>query len=146
MKKISVIILLLSYSMLTKAQITKEDITVTFFKQFEKDPLTAYMNVFSNNKWMADKKSTLETTRIQLKDLLDQLGQYHGYELITEKKAGDSYILKSFLAKYDRQPVRFIFILYKPNQDWQIQNLSYDVDVDTELKEAAKVDRLKDNW
>jgi hypothetical protein len=77
---------------------------------------------------------------------VDQLGEYYGYELITEKRAGESYIIKSFLAKYERQPLRFNFVLYKPNTKWVLQNLSFDVDVDEELSDAAKFDRLKENW
>ena len=37
---------------------------------------------------MVDKKSALETNKIKLKDLLDQLGEYNGYEFVTEKQAG----------------------------------------------------------
>lgn len=146
MKKSALFIFITLILLQAKAQITKEDITTNFFVQYEKDPSGAYMNVFKNNKWMADQKSVLETTRIQLVDLINKVGEYHGYELITEKKAGESYILKSFLAKYDRQPVRFTFILYKASKDWQIQNLVFDTNFDEELKESAKVDRLRENW
>ncbi len=128
------------------SQITKETITTAFFKEYQKDPLAAYSNVFLDNKWMADSKSAIETNKIKLKDLLNQLGSYQGYELITEKRAGQSYILKSFLVKYERQPIRYTFILYKGKDIWQIQNLIYDTEIDVELKEAARIDRLRENW
>jgi hypothetical protein len=144
-KNIFVIFLLL-VSKLSVAQTTKENISIAFFSEYQKDPLTAYSNVFRNNKWMVDNKSTIETNKIKLKDLLDQLGSYQGYELITEKRAGQSYILKSFLAKYERQPIRYTFILYKAKDNWQIQNLIWDTEVDVELKEAARIDRLRENW
>lgn len=134
------------FSLGSIAQTTTEDITASFFKEFEKDPLNAYTHVFAQNKWIADKKSSIETTKIKLKDLIDQLGEFEGYELITEKRAGESYILKSFLLKYERQPIRFTFILYRPKQKWELQNLSFDTNIDEELSEAAKVDRLKNNW
>jgi hypothetical protein len=146
MKRFSFFITCLSFSIISIAQITNEDITPSFFKEFAKDPINANIHVFAQNKWIADKKSTIETNKIKLKDLLDQLGEFDGYELITEKRAGESYILKSFLVKYERQPIRFTFILYNPKQSWELQNLSFDTDIDTELSEAAKVDRLKDNW
>jgi hypothetical protein len=146
MQRLTFLLIYCLLSIVSLAQSTNEDITSSFFKDYEKDPLNAYMHVFSQNKWIAEKKSALETNRIKLKDLLDQLGDYDGYELITEKRAGESYILKSFLLKYDRQPVRFTFILYRPKKSWVLQNLSFDTDIDTELSEAAKVDRLKTNW
>ena len=52
------------------------------FREFEKDPLNAYAHIFTQNKWIADKKSSIETNKIKLKDLLDQLGEFEGYELI----------------------------------------------------------------
>jgi hypothetical protein len=58
-----------------------------------KRTLNAYAHIFTQNKWIADKKSSIETNKIKLKDLLDQLGEFEGCELITEKRAGESYIL-----------------------------------------------------
>ena len=146
MKKLSFLLLFSYFSIVSIAQITSEDITPPFFKEFQKNPIDAYIHAFDHNKWIADKRSTIETNKIRLKDLLDQLGEFSGYELITEKRAGESYILKSFLIKYERQPIRFTFILYKPNKVWVLQNLKFDTNIDTELSEAAQVDRLKDNW
>jgi len=128
------------------AQITDESITKSFFTTYTKEPATAYTNLFTNNKWMKDRQSTIETSKIKLKDLIEQLGQYEGYEFITEKRAGQSYIVKSYLIKYERQPLRFTFVLYKPKDTWTLQNFTFDTDIDTELTDAAKIDRLKSNF
>ena len=125
---------------------TIEKITETFFKTYKQSPTKAYADLFVDNKWMKDKKSDIETVKIKLNDFLSGLGDYYGYELITEKSAGESYILKSFLIKYERQPIRFTFLLYRPNAKWQIQNFTYDTNIDDELGEAAKAYRLKNNW
>jgi hypothetical protein len=127
-------------------QATNSKIIEPFFKEYKIDPIKAYENLFVGNKWMKDKKSELETIKIKLNDLVSTLGEYYGYEIITEKKAGESLILQSFLVKYERQPLRFTFLLYKPNDSWQIQNFSYDANIDDELEEAAKAYRLKYNW
>jgi hypothetical protein len=47
--------------------------------------------------------------------------------------------------KYDRQPIRFNFLFYSPNGQWQLQNFSFDDGIDEELKEAAKIYKLKEN-
>lgn len=125
---------------------TNEVITENFFKTYKQSPTKAYEALFINNKWMKDKKSAIETVKIKLEDLLKDVGTYYGYELITEKNAGESYILKSYLIKYERQPLRFTFFLYKPNNEWTIQNFTYDTQIDDELSEAAKAYRLKYNW
>jgi len=95
---------------------------------------------------MKDKKSDIETVKIKLADFISGLGEYYGYEANTEKAAGESYVLKSFLIKYEKQPIRFTFLLYKPNESWQIQSFTYDTNIEDELGEAAKAYRLKSNW
>lgn len=123
-----------------------EVITKKFFETFKTDPGKAYNDLFVDNKWMKDKKTDLEAIRLKLIDFFSGLGQYYGYEPITEKSAGESYVLKSYLIKYERQPVRFTFLLYRPNKTWQIQNFSYDTNIEDEVEEAAKAYRLKYNW
>src|SRR6476661_2613490 len=123
-----------------------EQITEAFFKAYKENPTKAYGKLFDNNKWMKDKKSDIETVKIKLADFISGLGEYYGYEAITEKSAGESYLLKSFLIKYERQPVRFTFLLYKPSDSWQIQNFTYDTNISEEIEEAAKAYRLKSNW
>ena len=125
---------------------SNENITETFFKTYKENPAKAYGNLFDNNKWMKDKKGDIETVKIKLADFISGLGEYYGYEPITEKSVGESYVLKSFLIKYERQPVRFTFLLYKRNDSWQIQNFTYDTNIDDEMEEAAKAYRLKSNW
>lgn len=131
---------------LLQGQGQSENITESFFKTYKENPTKAYENLFTNNKWMKDKKSDVETVKIKLSDLLNGLGVYYGYELIMGKSAGESYVLKSFLIKYEKQPLRFTFVLYKPGNSWQIQNFTYDANIDEELEEAAKAYRLKSNW
>ncbi len=48
-------------------------------------------------------------------------------------------MLKSFLVKYARQPLRFTFILYKPNDKWVIQNFSWDSALEDELYNASSL-------
>ncbi|HRG39207.1 MAG TPA: hypothetical protein PK289_11810 [Bacteroidia bacterium] len=125
---------------------SNEKITQTFFKTYKDDPTKAYGDLFENNKWMKDRKSDIETIKIKLADFINGMGEYYGFEPITEKSIGESYVLKSFLIKYERQPVRFTFILYRPNEIWQIQNFTYDTKISEEIDEAAKAYRLKSNW
>jgi hypothetical protein len=38
-----------------------------------------------------------------------------------------------------------MFLFYKPDNSWRLQNFSYDDNLDTELEEANKAYRLKEN-
>ena len=145
-KHLFIIILIFTSTSVIAQTETTEKITETFFKTFKESPVNAYLNLFADNKWMKDKKSDIETNKIKLGDFFSGLGEYYGYEPITEKSAGESYLLKSFLVKYERQPIRITFLLYRPNNKWQIQNFSYDTAIEDELEEAAKAYRFKNNW
>tara|TARA_B100001057_G_C22134148_1_gene675684 strand:- start:54 stop:512 length:459 start_codon:yes stop_codon:yes gene_type:complete len=130
-----------------KAQTTTEEITTEFFKTYEKSPQKAVDYVFGTNKWMMDRnKDGIENVKTQLTSFLGLVGDYYGYEKITEKSVGESYKLLSYMIKYDRQPVRFTFVFYKPKDKWQVQNFQYDDNLDDELEESGKVYRLKENW
>ena len=129
-----------------KAQTTTQEITDVFFETFEKAPLKAVDYVFGTNKWMVERnKDGIENVKNKLSSFLGLVGNYYGYEKITEKSIGKSLKLVSYMIKYDRQPIRFTFIFYKPKDKWQVQNFQYDDKLDDELEESGKVYRLKDN-
>lgn len=130
-----------------KAQNSTEEITEKFFKTYEKSPQKAVEDIFETNKWMMERnKDGIENIKTQLESFLGLVGDYYGYEKITEKSVGKSLKLVSYIIKYDRQPMRFTFVFYKPKDKWQVQNFQYDDNLDDELEESGKVYRLKENW
>jgi len=82
-----------------------------------------------------------------LKSKLDSLGlsigKYEGRELIAQKNAGTSLVIYSYLVKHENQPVRFIFMFYKPKDQWELYRFNYDDAMDLELIEAAKINNKK---
>lgn len=144
---LTLVMLLIASNMVLKAQTTTEEITDEFFRKYEKSPMKAVDYAFETNQWMVERnKDGIDNVKTQLTSSLGLVGDYYGYEKITEKSVGDSFKLVSYMVKYDRQPVRFTFVFYKPKDKWQIQNFQYDDNLDDELEEAGKVYRLKENW
>lgn len=115
----------------------------TLYKNKGSDTSLDYL--FGTNKWMDNSKDQIEGVKLKLNGTLKQLGNYYGYDLITKKSLGDRYWLYTFMIRYDRQPVRFSLLLYKPNEEWRLMNFSFDDNMDDELSEAAKAYRLKEN-
>jgi hypothetical protein len=104
-----------------------EDITQKFFQLYEEKSTDAAIDyVFATNKWLFGEKTTQDNIKAQLKKGIAIIGQYYGYELISKKVLSESYVSLHYMLRYDRQPIQFIFIMYKPNQSWQIQNLKFD--------------------
>lgn len=135
-----VFFLLFSSTIIAQIKTDEENITAKFFQTFTTDPMKAYEELFKSNEYIP--KSDIESTKIKFKDYISDLGDYLGNEAITVKRIGKSYILKSFIIKYERMPIRFTFTLYKPADKWKIQNFAYDGNMTEELENAAKIDKL----
>lgn len=118
-----------------KHSFKKSEIVSNFFRAYEKEPQKAIENVFNSNKWLNFEKNQKDTVFLKLNNLISQLGAYQGYETIKSINIGKSYRVISAIAKYERQPLRFNFILYKPLNDWQVQNFNFDVNIENELEQ-----------
>lgn len=117
-----------------------------FFEFYTEDRIKAVDYIFSTNPLIfREKQESIETLKTQLLQVTDLLGSYYGYEKLTEKQLGKSYKVVTTMVKYERQPLRFLFIMYKPNDKWQIQNFQFDDAIDEDLEKASRLYWLLDN-
>ncbi|HYG03875.1 MAG TPA: hypothetical protein VD927_15615 [Chryseosolibacter sp.] len=145
MRKIILLGMLL-HSVACVAQDAPQKMIDRFFDLYKtKSADEAIDYIFTTNKWMDDAKDDIENVKFKLNSTLKQLGEYEGYNLITTKSVGDHLTLYTFMVRYDRQPLRFSLLFYKPSAEWKLLNFSYDDDLSSELDEAAKAYRLKAN-
>ncbi len=143
MKKIILFAFTLVLTAKLSAQSTPEDILTPFFKEYAKNPAKAVDEIYATNPWTIRIKDGIETMKNEVnKYTVEYVGKYWGYELITKKQLSESFVLYSYMIKYDRQPMRFIFKLYKPNDKWTLLSFKIDSDLDDELEQAAKVYNL----
>jgi hypothetical protein len=136
--------LIVAFVMLSTMGFSQNDpgeIVKKFFAEFEEQGAsTALDNLYSTNEWMSRATDAITNLKSQLEGLNeDYVGKYYGYELIVERKLAESYLLLSYLVKYDRQPIRFTFQFYKPDKEWLIYSFQFDGDLDTEIEESAKL-------
>lgn len=140
MKKLIFITTLTLFSLTSFGQANPEDLINTFFKEYSKNPGKAVEDIYATNPWTSRIKDGIETMKQEVnKYTVDYVGKYYGYELITKKHFSESFILYSYMVKYDRQPMRFIFKLYKPNAKWTLFAFKIDSDLDDEIEQAAKL-------
>ncbi|MEX2363963.1 MAG: hypothetical protein WD597_10075 [Balneolaceae bacterium] len=98
---------------------------------------TAVTQLFSTNQWMSRNLDATDQVSRQLSNTLPLIGNFIGKELITKKQVGESLVLYSYLFKYERQPIRFNFVFYRPTDKWLIYKFNYDDEMDDELIEAG---------
>lgn len=141
MKKQVLLITLFFASFFSFSQSTPKEIAELFFKEFKESGATvAIDNLYKPNKWISKNTDAIIQLKSQMAGLNeDFVGKLYGHELMFEKKLADSYILFSYMVKYDRQPIRFTFQFYKPNTEWVIYSFKYDGNISEEVEEAAKL-------
>lgn len=143
MKKLLFVLLIL-ISVNSFAQSSPQDIINGFFATYEKDAGKAIKELYETNKWTERIKDDIDKIIGTVNGFTESyMGKYYGYEIITKKKFAESFELYSYMVKYDRQPIRFIFKFYKPNNKWVLYSYALDDSLDTEIQEAAKLYYLK---
>lgn len=143
MKKL-LFVLLISISGNLFAQSSPQNMINDFFTTYEKDAGRAVKELYATNKWTERIKDKIDKIIGTVNGFTESyMGKYYGYEIITIKKFSESFELYSYLVKYDRQPIRFIFKFYKPNDKWVLYSYSLDDSLDDEIQEAAKLYYLK---
>jgi hypothetical protein len=121
-----------------------EEIVNRFFENFSSGNIKpAIENLFITNQWLGTQEK-VNLMSNNLNALVKQLGKYQ-FSLFINKKSVGPLVLCSYMVIYDRQPIRFTFIFYKPKDKWILYNFEYDDQMVKELKEAAGVHRLYEN-
>src|SRR5690606_7617685 len=111
------------------------NIADSFFYLYEHTSPRAALNFgFQTNRYLDGQPEKKEVIMANLEKLLPKLGPYYGYDLITQKRVGTTYVLRSYIMKYERQPLRITLIFYKPNNKWVVEHMEYDDELTKELK------------
>ena len=130
-----------------KAQTPEEHIT-QFFKEYASEGAgKALDNLYATNPWISQSGDAVINLKNNLNSLTKELvGSYVGKELIVKRTIGESYVLYSYMVKYERQPFRFTFQYYKPRDNWMIFGFFFDDQLDDELEESAKLQMIKSTY
>lgn len=143
MKKLFVVFFTLSCTLMTSAQTSPEKLIIDFFKEYPKNPGKSLESLYATNTWASRNQDAIEQLKGEVNKLtVDYVGKYYGYELITKKQFSESFIVYSYMIKYDRQPLRFLFKFYKANETWSLFSFSMDANLDVEIEEATKLYHL----
>ncbi len=130
----SILILTTASTTSLKAQATPEELMEGFFAIFNEDVNQAVNYLFATNPMIDPTQTGIKSIKERLELSRKLLGNYYGYELVDVYQAGDSYRKYIYSLKYERQPVKFIVVLYKPDLKWKVQNINFQDDIDTEFK------------
>ena len=122
----------------TRAQ-SCESIAGQFFKLVSEGKVTEAMDqAWATNPYSSGMADTLTSIKSQLNSSLAIVGKYRAYELLTRKEVASRYVYLSYFVAFDRQPIKFEFHCYRPNDKWALQNFKYSDSLGDEIATSAK--------
>ncbi len=140
MKKAIFISVAILFSFTSFAQSSSDELIMKFFKEFPNNSGKAIDELYGTNPWTTRIKDAIDNLKKEVSGYtVDYVGKYYGYETIIKKQFSESFVLYSYMVKYDRQPMRFTFELYKPNDKWTLFSFKIDTELDDEIEQAAKL-------
>ncbi len=97
-----------------------------FFHELERDSIASgFASLFSTNPYLQNVEQ-MEKLVLEYGVTKKLLGKYYGYEILKEYIMGSCLVQYFVLAKYERQPMRFRFVFYKPTDKWVLHTFKYD--------------------
>lgn len=123
---------------------TPEELSKKFFIDFDSNSSKAIDNIYKTNSHSIELTEAINNMKEVASNYPKSLGKYYGYELITQVKITNNFVLLTYMVRFDRQPMRFTFIYYKPSEKWNLYSLNFSPNLDEELEQTAKIIENKD--
>lgn len=97
-----------------------------FFATIKKgQPKEAAERLLSTNAEAAARLDNKLSVENGLERMKDTLGAFKDFNIVKEKKIGERIVYVLAFAIYEKQPVRFEFIFYKPEEKWLFLNVNF---------------------
>ena len=121
------------------------DIIVTFFSKIKIGEVDNAIDfLYSSNPWTSYMIDDIKQVKSQMIKLTDLVGDYQGYELLTEHVVAKRYAYLYYFIAYERQPIKFVFEFYKPKYKWMIYGFSFNAELTNEIEQGIKATMFRD--
>lgn len=131
---------------LSLESIANDDEIDKFFKLYDSGKVAeAVDSIYSTNKWIDGKSDDIEKVKSQLSNFGSLVGEYYGKEKLGSSEVNGRLKYVSYLALFERQPVRLEFVFYKPKKEWIIYSFSFDDSIDDELVNSGRKKIVESN-
>ena len=116
-----------------------QPLVVKFFATLEAgEPLEALNELYATNPWMERAKDQVDKLKTQFTNLPELVGAYRSHSLLAEESVAERLVYMSYFVAYERQPIRFEFVFYRPRDKWILYSFSYDDKIDEDLKAQGR--------
>ncbi|MEZ7491196.1 hypothetical protein QO198_06475 [Pseudoalteromonas distincta] len=141
MKIIFAALLLLSSGV--SANNYQEEVDKFFELYADEKTSDAVDSIYASNKYVSSIPDQVKQIKTQLSSLDDLVGEINFISKVSDYKVGELFVHVTYLVTYDRQPIRFEFQFFKVKEGWRIYSMSFDDNIDEDIKELARKAALK---
>jgi hypothetical protein len=136
-----VIFFVIGSNLLTFGQSTAQSLIDKFFNNYEtKGAIIALEELYKTNSWNSHITDDITNIKNKLAGYNEELvGKYYGYIFLDKIESVNCFSIYTYLLKFDRQPLRLTFKLYKPNDKWVLYSFSFDDTLDDDLEKALNL-------
>ena len=103
----------------------------------------AILALYKDSPYASAMSDAINNVAIQLAGMKRTYGDYHAHEVLVHEIVLERYAYLMFFVSFDRQPFKFEFHYYKPDETWQFQNFRFSDEIDDDIVEAAKYRLLR---
>ncbi|MFS1523804.1 hypothetical protein ACL7TT_06760 [Microbulbifer sp. 2304DJ12-6] len=116
----------------------------SFFNLLKKGKIEeSVSSIYKTNPYMSSVSDQVLNIKNQLASLSGLVGEMNTLQKIDTYNVEDAFVHVTYLAAYDRQPIRFEFQFFKVKEDWRIYAFSFDDNMDDEIEFLARKKALQ---
>lgn len=110
-----------------------------FFEGLKKGNIEKIVDeLYGSNPYITSVPDQVVHVKNQLKALPALVGELNYLKRLDEYSINNLFTHITYIATYDRQPVRFEFQFFKVKSGWRIYSFSFDAEMDEDLKVFAR--------
>ena len=145
MKKFLILTFLLLSVNQAFCQESEKDLLDKFFEMYRTNSTEALDYIYGTNKWVSSNADGIKQLKIQIKQYEELVGDFYGEEFIYRGSFGENFVIYIYIVKYERQPFRFTFKFYKPDDKWFLYAFKFDDEFDDDFEEIVKYEYMRGN-
>lgn len=136
--KLSILLIAILFSVSSLAADYQSEID-EFFKLYQSGKVDeAVDSIYRTNKYVSSIPDQIQRVKTQLNALGGLVGDINHIGKIDTYTVGDNLVHVTYLATYDRQPVRYEFQFFKVKSGWRIYSFSFDDELTKEITTLAR--------
>ncbi|MCP4321142.1 MAG: hypothetical protein GY787_04700 [Alteromonadales bacterium] len=109
-------------------------------KSIENNEVDSIVSKALSHPSVADyiSKSDMSETNKQFQNVLNSYGKFYSLKILHEQGVEDIYWSRWYIIRFERAPMLIKMEFYKPHNEWRINSIAIDADLDEYIEKSGK--------